>query len=391
MKIMLLAPQPFFEIRGTPLNICNLAKALGGIGYKIDILTYHLGKDIEIENTTIHRTMRLPFVKYIPVGPSYIKIPLDLLLFLKALGMCFRNRYNVIHAVEEAAFFGVILRKLFRIPLIYDMDSSIPQQLSYTKFLKNRVLLNLAECLERWTIKNSVLVLTVCSNLTRLVSKKYPQKKIFQIEDIPIPTIKETPSEEIINLKKDLGINDKRVILYTGNFEGYQGIELLLKSITKVAKSEKNVKFVLVGGEPKQIFRMKKLCDSLNISDFVIFTGKRPVEKIPTFMQMSDILVSPRLAGTNTPLKIFTYLQSGKPIVATDLETHTQLLNKDISVLTKPDSESLSEGIIRLLNDQDKREELGAKGKEFVEKNYNFDIFSDRVKQVYEYVNFCLF
>ena len=111
---MLLAPQPFFEIRGTPINISQLARALGRAGHQVDILTYPLGKNIKIANTTIYRLPKIPGIIHIPVGPSYIKIPLDILLFLKALIRGLTEKYDVIHAVEESAFFGVILKKILR-------------------------------------------------------------------------------------------------------------------------------------------------------------------------------------------------------------------------------------------------------------------------------------
>ena len=56
--------------------------------------------------------------------------------------------------------------------------------------------------------------------------------------------------------------------------------------------------------------------------------------------QACDILVSPRIRGTNTPLKIYSYLRSGKPIVATDLLTHTQVLSPDVARLVAPDADA---------------------------------------------------
>ncbi len=63
------------------------------------------------------------------------------------------------------------------------------------------------------------------------------------------------------------------------------------------------------------------------LADAVIFTGQRPAEEIPRYLDAATVLVSPRASGTNTPLKIYQYLRSGRPIVATRLRTHTQVLN----------------------------------------------------------------
>ena len=68
----------------------------------------------------------------------------------------------------------------------------------------------------------------------------------------------------------------------------------------------------------------------------MVFTGQQPAREIPAFVQACDILVSPRIRGTNTPLKIYSYLRSGKPIVATDLLTHTQVLSDGVARLVAP-------------------------------------------------------
>ncbi len=67
-----------------------------------------------------------------------------------------------------------------------------------------------------------------------------------------------------------------------------------------------------------------------------IFTGHQPARDIPAFVEAADILASPRIAGTNTPLKIYSYLRAGKPIVATDLLTHTQVLDRETALLVAP-------------------------------------------------------
>ena len=63
------------------------------------------------------------------------------------------------------------------------------------------------------------------------------------------------------------------------------------------------------------------------------------------------MLASPRIRGTNTPLKIYSYLRSGKPIVATNLITHTQVLTPDIALLVEPEAEAFAAGLARLIDD----------------------------------------
>ena len=387
MKILMIAPEPFFEPRGTPFSVFHRSKALGKMGHKIDLVTYHLGEDVDIKNVDIYRIPNVPFIKHVAIGPSLTKIPLDIILFFKSLCMLSKNRYDCIHVHEEAAFIGCIFKMIFSIPLIYDMHSSIPQQLINFNFTKNRFLIKIAVIGEKWIIKNSDAVIAICPHLGELVHNFDKNKKVVIIENTPLADQHNiVTGEDIEKLKKELDIGTNKVVLYTGTFEYYQGIDLLLQGIPQVIERINDVKYVLVGGEPEQIKEAKSLANSLNINTYVLFTGKRPVTEMPAFMAIADILVSPRAIGTNTPLKIYSYLKSGKPIVATNLLTHTQVLDETISLLTAPDPDAFAGGIIRLLTDDKLRKEMGQKGMELANTKYTYDAFLRKNEQVYKYV-----
>ena len=384
MRILFLAPEPFFELRGTPINVRHMLQVIGEQGHQVDLLTYHIGKDVRLENVKIHRIPGIPFVRHVPIGPSFVKLPLDCLLLLKALKMVLSCRYDCIHAVEESVFIAFLLRRLFHVPYIYDMDSCISDQLAYTGKLRSRHMLKLIRFFEGIVIKNSAVVLTVCSALTEFAIRIAPGKKFFQIEDCPvgIPAAKKTVG------RQELGVGeDSIIVMYVGNFESYQGVEMLLESISLVTKDEKNVKLVLVGGEQKQVQKLKLLAGGLGVLNSVLFYGKRPVEEIPSLLAAADILVSPRLKGTNTPLKIFDYLASGKPVAATRLPMHTQVLSDKVARLAEPDAQHFSEALANLVRDKTLRGKLGEEGKKLVESEYSVSIFRDKVKKVYEFVS----
>jgi len=384
VRILFLAPEPFFELRGTPINVRHMLQVIGEQGHQVDLLTYHIGKDVRLENVKIHRIPGIPFVRHVPIGPSFVKLPLDCLLLLKALKMVLSCRYDCIHAVEESVFIAFLLRRLFHVPYIYDMDSCISDQLAYTGKLRSRYMLKLIRFLEGIVIKNSAVVLTVCSALTEFAIRIAPGKKFFQIEDCPvgIPAAKKTVG------RQELGVGeDSIIVMYVGNFESYQGVEMLLESILLVTKDEKNVKLVLVGGEQKQVQKLKLLAGGLGVLNSVLFYGKRPVEEIPSLLAAADILVSPRLKGTNTPLKIFDYLASGKPVAATRLPMHTQVLSDKVARLAEPDAQHFSEALANLVRDKTLRGKLGEEGKKLVESEYSVSIFRDKVKKVYEFVS----
>ena len=97
MRILMIAPQPFFTPRGTPLSVLHRLNTLSNLGHKIDLVTYHIGQTIPFENVTYHRILKVPFIKRIQVGPSKRKIIVDFFVLLKSLKLLFKNDYDVIH------------------------------------------------------------------------------------------------------------------------------------------------------------------------------------------------------------------------------------------------------------------------------------------------------
>jgi hypothetical protein len=102
---------------------------------------------------------------------------------------------------------------------------------------------------------------------------------------------------------------------------------------------------------------------------------------MPLFIGLSDVLVSPRLSGTNTPLKIYSFLKSGKPLVATNLWTHTQVLSDQTSVLVKPDAEGMAEGITFALFDR-RAQEKARLAKENADRDYTYPRYKEKIRQV---------
>ncbi len=103
-------------------------------------MTYPLGEDVSFKNLRIFRVPNLLRLKKIKIGPSYAKVPLDALLTLKAGFRVLTKRYDLIFSHEEAALPGVVLSRLGRVPHIYDMHSSLPQQLENFEFSRSTFL-----------------------------------------------------------------------------------------------------------------------------------------------------------------------------------------------------------------------------------------------------------
>ncbi|VAX16302.1 hypothetical protein MNBD_NITROSPINAE02-1595 [hydrothermal vent metagenome] len=383
MKILFLSPQPFFEVRGTPINVKLVVTALGELGHKVDLLTYPHGDTPTIPGVTIKR---IPgsFLPKAPIGPSRIKVVFDAIMLLHALHLAFWNKYDAVHAVEESVFIAWIIKKLFGLPYVFDMDSHMSDQLRYSRFIKDGKIVRFIEKMENGAMRGAARIITVCQYLTDVASRVVPADKIEQIEDIPMQT--DPPPEGVTaqKLRGDYEIPPHcPVILYTGNLEKYQGIDLLMESIPIITKEIPDARFVIVGGDEESVTRYKVIARTMGIGDNAVFTGLKPPSLISVFMDMADILLSPRLEGTNTPLKIYTYLESGKPIVATGLPTHTQVLTDDVAILAKPKKMEYASGILLLLKDTALGQKIGENGRKLVDENYNYEVFKSKVESAY--------
>lgn len=392
MNILLIAPQPFHEKRGTPLAVALLARALGELGHQIDLITYHLGSDYPIPGVRHRRAARIPFITSIGKGLSAKKLFLDIFVFIKAVELVWRNRYDCIHGVEEGVFMGILLKWTTGVPVVYDMDSSIPEQMgdSSSSLWSSTPCTRLAAMLENWAVKNANLVLAVCSALQERVSRICPQTPVAVLEDIPVSEKAAADTPKVVQrLMNELGIDGRPCIVYTGTFEAYQGIELLLQSIPQIVQTHPTAVFVLVGGQPDQLPEVTQLCEKMGIMAHLRIVGRRPLEEMPAFMAMATILVSPRTLGSNTPMKIYSYMQSGRAIVATRLPTHTQVLDDSRALLAEADAASFAAAVAALLDNPEQRRRLGAAAAAYVDTHFTYDVFKQKLKDAYARLKIC--
>jgi glycosyltransferase involved in cell wall biosynthesis len=187
-------------------------------------------------------------------------------------------------------------------------------------------------------------------------------------------------------LAERYAINGHRVILYAGTFEAYQGLELLVDAAGEIVRTHKNVRFLCVGGNEAQVGRMKALSYQRGVSEYFIFPGTVPPEEVQSLFGIASILMSPRISGTNTPLKIYSYLRSGVPIIATNIRSHTQVLTNDVALLVEPHSKSISSGILRLLEDAPLGAQLAESALRLAEKSYSPDAYYEKIAQVLSFL-----
>jgi glycosyltransferase involved in cell wall biosynthesis len=184
MKILLLAPHPFYQTRGTPIAVDLVLRVLSERGDQIDIVTYPEGNDIVYSGVSIYRTPRLPILRNIRPGFSWKKLVCDLFLLIQAFHLVSQNRYDLIHAGEEAVFIGLLFKKLYKVPYVYDMDSSLAQQM-VEKYSWLSSLKPVLDFCEGTAVRNAKAVVSVCDALADDI-RKYRPHKVVVIPDISL-------------------------------------------------------------------------------------------------------------------------------------------------------------------------------------------------------------
>lgn len=380
MRILFLAPQPFYQERGTPIAVRLLLEELSKEGHVVDLLTYHEGEDVAYPGLTIHRIPRVPFAGNIRPGFSLKKLICDAVMFFRALRMVRRIRYDVVHAVEESAFIAVVIRRRYGLPFLYDMDSSLARQMA-EKFRFLFFVRPLMVLLERIPIASAMAVVPMCEALED-VARQEGARKTFVLKDVSLLGLSGDHSRWMRMWHLPPGPR----FMYVGNLESYQGVDLLLEAFGVFVRAGAKGALIIVGGKEEDILRYQDKARTLGIEERIVFLGPQPVSSLAELFHEADVLVSPRIKGDNTPMKIYSYLASGKAVLATDLPTHTQVLTPEVALLAPPTPAAFGEAMKRLAGDAAMRLRLGESGHALAARHYSPEAFCGRVDEIYSWV-----
>jgi len=385
-RILMLTPQPYFRARGTPFSVLHRVRALCDMGYQVDMVTYPFGEDVTFDGLNIFRSDNWGLIKDVKIGPSIQKIFLDISLYLKTRKLLQKNKYDVIHSHEEAAFFAVSLAKKYQLLHVYDMHSSLPQQLANFNSFNLGFFKKVFEYLENKVLTSCDATITICPELAELVAS-------FSL-DTPHELIENTADDSKVfsnsdtDIRKKHDLEDKKIILYTGTFEAYQGIDILFNAFKATLDKHSDAYLIMVGGREEQVVKYTQLAQDLGMDKSVLFTGTVHPSEIPSYIKAADMIASPRCTGTNTPLKIYGYLRTGKPIVATDMLTHTQVLNNEVAMLVLPNESGLSKGMNELIENPAAGDEKASAAIKLAEEKYSDEIYMHKVKKLYDAIDF---
>ncbi len=371
-RVLFIAPQPFFQWRGSPIRVGFNVQALAELGYDVDLLVMPVGEDRAIPGVKIVRVPNVFRVKNMAIGPSCVKAVYDVFLFFTAWKLARKNRYAVIHGVEDAGPIAVTIAKWTGAKAIFEKHSDPG---SYKKGAVKSLIMALYAQVEKFSIRHADSVIGTGPGLVEQARAVGSDTPVYHIFDIPSSLAEAVPERVLAIRQSLLQWPDELLVMYVGSFAVYQGIDLMFRSMPEVIRKSTKARFVVIGGSPGEIAARKAWLGRRNIEENVEFLGMIPPDELPNYLSASDILLSPRIFGTNTPLKLLDYLKAGKAIVAADSTANRLILDEKTAMLVTPLPDEFARCVCRLLDNGVLRGKLGHQGRELLRERYNFNEF----------------
>lgn len=379
-KVLFIAPQPFFRWRGTPIRVRFDVQALAELGCEVDLLTLPFGEDLDIPGVRLVRAPNPFRIRDIPIGPSAAKALFDLILVRTATAMARRTAYDVVHGIEDGALVGLRVARRCGAKLVFEKHSD---PASYRKGLVKSAVMSAYARVERFVARRADAVIGTGQGLVNQIRDAGITTAAYHIFDIPSSLVE--ASDEQIGRVRDrlLEGRNERLVTFVGSFAVYQGVPLMFQAIPRVVAEHDGARFVIIGGSTEQIQERRAEMEASGVGDRVTFVGMVPPDELPAYLAASDVLLSPRLGGINTPMKLLDYFKARTAIVATDTPANRLILSEANAVLTRPDATSFAAGICRALSDEELRGELATAGRRLVDETCNFAEFKRRLGECY--------
>lgn len=377
-RVLLVSTQPFFQWRGSSIRVKFDLLALESLGVSVELLAMPYGDGIDEVKAPVYCVPALPGVRNLPIGPSVAKLVLDVLILFRALVLAWRHRYDVIHATEEGGTIGWLAARLTGARCIYEKHSD---PASYADGTVRRVVMRLYRAVEGFMARHNDAVICTGPGLERQARSYAPQARIHHIPDIPSSLV-EPGLDEVSTTRLALADDAESVIVtYVGSFAVYQGVDLVFDAIPLVLERHPGARFAIIGGTPEQIDHYRAVLGPA--AEAVCFTGPVDPDRLPAYLKASDILLAPRRAGINTPLKVLDYFKAGRAIVATDTEANRLILDEGCARLSAFRAEDFAAAIGDLVDDPGTRERIAAEALERYRTRYNFSVFTSQLATVY--------
>jgi len=376
MRVLSIAPTSFFNDYGCHVRILEEARALKARGHEVTILTYYKGHNVP--DVPIIRTMPTPWHRDYEVGSSRHKFAFDVLLAIRLLRVLARNRFDVIHAhLHEGALIASVLARPWRIPVVFDYQGSLTDELIQHRFIRPRSFGQAVfQRVERVVDQIADAVVTSTQRAADALRAKTGGRLLIEVlpdgvnANVFHPNVL-SPAERIL-LRAQLGIGpDEPVVVFLGLLALHQGIAHLIEAAARLKASGRQARWLVMGYPGAECWQ--RAAAAAGVQDDVIFTGRVPYTNAPRMLALGDVAVAPKLSLTEGSGKVLNYMAMGLPTVAFDTPAQREYLGSLGIYAPVGDSAALAQGVAHLLDQPAFRRALGERLRRVAIQHFSWD------------------
>jgi glycosyltransferase involved in cell wall biosynthesis len=388
LRVLMVAPTSFFADYGCHVRILEEARVLQRRGHKVTIATYHTGRNLP--DVDIQRTLPIPWRRDYEVGSSRHKLAFDALLGVRVLQLLMRQRFDIIHAhLHEGALIAQVLGGLFGIPVVFDFQGSLTEEMIDHRFLRRDSWLypavrNLEERIDR----RAATVFTSSANAERILFDPFgcDPARICPLPDcvnteVFVPAARQD-QVKLDELRRSLGLPaGAKIVVYLGLLAAYQGTDLLLQAMAQVRQQDEDAYLLLMGFPGLDQYRQQ--AQALGIADRVILTGRIPYELAPLYLALGDVAVAPKLSLTESAGKLLNYMAVSLPTVAFDTPVAREYLGPHGVFAERGSAVSLAERLLALLGDEARRQQIGEQLRKRAQEQFEWNNAAHVIEAAY--------
>ena len=384
LKVLMIAPTPYFADRGCHVRIYEEARALTRLGHDVRIVTYHLGRDMP--GIPTYRTPKVPWYKKLSAGPSWQKPYLDILLYLKTRAVAKTYRPHILHAhLHEGAFLGVFLKKVLKTPLLFDCQGSLTSEIADHGFVTpGSVVYRVFRSLEKFINRNADFIITSSGAGAKELVENWgirPDRVRSLIDGVDCQEFRPHPKEEA---RRALQLPmDRPIAVFLGVLNRYQGVDILLEVIRKIREKGMPLHF-LVMGFPEEKYRW--MAEEAGIADLITFTGRIDYSKAAFYLSAGDIAVSPKISLSEANGKLFNYMACSLPTVVFDTPINREILGEVGVYAAYADAMDFANKIETLIKDEKQRLDLAGMGRAKAEREHSWEARGKELEGIYHQV-----
>jgi 1,2-diacylglycerol 3-alpha-glucosyltransferase len=365
-RIVMVAASPFPYPQGSQVLIGQLAAALQRRGHQVRLVTYHFGIGQPPDGVSVHRIRPVTGGRPVQARPSWQKPLLDLMLAGELLRTVRRSGPDVMHTHNfEGLAAALVVRRLTGVPVVHHVHNAMGPELP--TYFRSRFGRSIGGLVGRWVDAHLIHRADQCIVLTDEAASYFRRRGVERLAVIP-PGI-DTDEGDADAARQRVG--DGPLVLYSGNLDRYQDLDLLLRAFRVVADARPDVRLVFSTNVASDEYEARAA--TMGIGEKLIVVRSREFEVARDLLAAADVAVCPRLVCLGFPIKLLNYMAAGKAIVASAGSACGLRHLQNGWVVTDGDVAGMAGAILKLLDDPAMARRLGAAARASAQQSYTWE------------------